>query len=328
IVRPGPSPDQWGEGEESVIRPHNTGKDFVMPDILVVDDSLIDLRVAGRLMEQQAGWTVRYARNGREAIERCDDYLPDLIVTDMQMPEMNGLQLVEWVRTEMPLIPVVLMTAAGSEQIAVAAIESGASSYVPKSALADELVITVTRVLAATQQQRGQRRILNALTSVQYTLENDLELLSAAVSEVRQIAVDRWLFTERDTLRFATAVDEALLNAYFHGNLQIEQALRIQDAIRYYGLADERRTAEPYVSRRIRLQLEIGPEEVRVRVGDDGAGFNPAQLPDPRDPGFLERPCGRGVVLMRTFMDEVTFNETGNEVTLMKRRAPRGGDAG
>jgi CheY-like chemotaxis protein/anti-sigma regulatory factor (Ser/Thr protein kinase) len=294
-----------------------------MPDILVVDDSLIDLRVAGRLLERHAGWTVRYARNGREAIELCDDELPDLIVTDLQMPEMNGLQLVEWVRAELPLIPVVLMTAAGSEQIAVAAIENGASSYVPKGALADELVNTVARVLAATQLQRGQRRILNALSSVRYTLNNDLELLSAAVSELRQLARDRWLFSERDTLRFATAVDEALLNAFFHGNLEIDQQLRIEDAVRYYGLADERRLQEPYAARRIRLQLDIEPENVLVRVGDDGRGFDHRSLPDPTAPGFLERPCGRGVVLMRTFMDEVRFNEPGNEVTLVKRRAAR-----
>ena len=71
-----------------------------MPDILVVDDSLMDLRVAGRLLERNAGWTVRYARNGHEAQELCDSYLPDLIVTDLQMPEMDGLQLVQWVRND------------------------------------------------------------------------------------------------------------------------------------------------------------------------------------------------------------------------------------
>jgi CheY-like chemotaxis protein len=294
-----------------------------MPNILVVDDSLVDLRVAGRLLERQAGWTIRYARNGREAVEQCDDELPDLIVTDLQMPEMDGLQLVEWVRNEMPLIPVILMTAAGSEQIAVAAIQAGASSYVPKRVLADELTTTVSRVLASTQVRRGHRRVLSALTEVRYSLENDLELLSAAVSELRQLAADRWLFQERDNMRFATAVDEALMNAFYHGNLAIDPELRIKDSVGYYALAEQLRLAEPHLQQRIRLSMEITPDFVFVRVADEGKGFDPGGLPDPTSPGYLERPCGRGVLLMKTFMDDVRFNATGNEVTLVKKRYVR-----
>lgn len=297
-----------------------------MPDILVVDDSLLDLRVAGRLLERQPGWTVRYARNGREAQVECDSYLPDLIVTDLQMPEVNGLELVEWVRDEFPLIPIILMTAAGSEQIAVAAIQAGAASYVPKRVLADELVTTATRVLASADVERGRRRVLNYLTEVYYVLENDLELLSATVSELRQLATERRLFEERDILQFATAIDEALANAYFHGNLEISSELQMRDAKSYYALAEERRTQEPYVRRRIRVRLEVGPERVTVCVGDEGAGFDPQQLPDPTAPGFLERPCGRGVMLMRTFIDEVRFNDVGNQVTLVKRRTVRTSD--
>ena len=51
-------------------------------------------------------------------------------------------------------------------------------------------------------------------------------------------------------------------------------------------------------------------------VRDEGPGFDPASLPDPTDPANLDRPCGRGLLLMRTFMDNVIFNDKGNEVTL------------
>jgi len=187
-------------------------------------------------------------------------------------------------------------------------------------------VPTATRVLASTNLQRGRRRVLNFLTEVNYALENDLELLSAAVSELRQLATDRWLFNDLDTVRFALAVDEALVNAYFHGNLELTVDLRVQDASAYYALADERRSQDPYARRRIQLRMEIGMEFVSVSVLDDGAGFDFTQLPDPTAPGYLERPCGRGVLLMRTFMDEVRFNDAGNQVTLIKRRSARTGD--
>lgn len=293
-----------------------------MPDVLVVDDALIDLKIAGRLLEQEGGWNVLFARNGVEALDQVEAHLPSLVVTDLQMPELDGLELVERMRDGFPLIPVILMTAAGSEQIAVKAIQSGAASYVPKSELWTDLVPTVTRVLAAADERRGRRLVLNCLAELHYELYNNLELLSAVVSELRQTVRDRSLFDDRDALRFATSVDEALLNAYYHGNLEVSSELRMEDAGSYHSLADERRTQEPYASRRIRLRLGITREHVSVSIGDEGPGFDASQLPDPTAPGFLERPCGRGLLLMKTFMDEVSFNEQGNEVTLLKRRNP------
>jgi len=56
-----------------------------------------------------------------------------------------------------------------------------------------------------------------------------------------------------------------------------------------------------------------------VVVRDEGSGFDPAALPDPTAPANLERVSGRGVLLLRTFMDEVIYNELGNAVTLVKR---------
>jgi len=55
-------------------------------------------------------------------------------------------------------------------------------------------------------------------------------------------------------------------------------------------------------------------------IADEGPGFDPKSLPDPRDSESLESVSGRGVMLMRLFMDEVTYNESGNSVTLVKRK--------
>ena len=55
-------------------------------------------------------------------------------------------------------------------------------------------------------------------------------------------------------------------------------------------------------------------------IRDEGPGFDPRELPDPTDPTNLERPSGRGLLLMRTFMDDVSYNDDGNQVTLIKRR--------
>jgi CheY-like chemotaxis protein/anti-sigma regulatory factor (Ser/Thr protein kinase) len=297
-----------------------------MARLLVVDDTIVGQRLAGGLLEKQLDWSVTYARNGAEALERVEDDLPDLVVTDLQMPEMNGLELVEALRKQHPLIPVVLMTAAGSETIAVEALECGAASYVPKKELAADLVDTVSRVLAALPTQRGQRRLLHSLTAIDYELQNDPQLLSALVGEVRGLLSDRRMFDETECLRCATTLDEALSNAYYHGNLEISSALREQDANAYHELAAQRRTQDPYRDRRIYVKLGLTKEKVTITVRDEGAGFDPSTLPDPTSEGFLERPCGRGLLLMRSFSDEIEFNDTGNEVMLVKHAAPPSGE--
>ncbi|MBS0265874.1 MAG: ATP-binding protein [Planctomycetes bacterium] len=290
-----------------------------MPHLLVVDDSGIDRRLAGSILEKNPEWTVAYAANGMEAIAQIEVRLPDIIITDLQMPELDGLQLVEFVRSVHPGIPVVLMTGVGSEEIALEAFDKGAASYVPKSQLNVDLAETVSRLLALTPRHPLLTALKAGKNEIQCELENDLQLLSGFTHELRQIVEERGLFNESEALRFATAVDEALMNAYFHGNLEIDSKLREDDGNAYHDLAQERRRLPPYSDRRIHLQTKIEPDHVSVTIRDEGAGFDYRNQPDPTDPAYLDRPHGRGMLLMRAFSDEVRFNEAGNEVTLIKR---------
>src|SRR4051812_29926040 len=106
--------------------------------ILVVEDSPTQAE-AIRFMLEEAGHTVEVAPQGREALARMERGVPDLVATDLDMPVMNGLQLVEAVRRQYPTVPVILMTAHGSEEIAALALRKGAASYVPKTYLEMDL---------------------------------------------------------------------------------------------------------------------------------------------------------------------------------------------
>ena len=71
--------------------------------------------------------------------------------------------------------------------------------------------------------------------------------------------------------------------------------------------------------KRVRVEVCMARGQLRVRVSDEGGGFDPALVPDPTRPENLEKECGRGLFLMRQLLDEVSFNDRGNEVTLVLR---------
>jgi len=116
------------------------------------------------------------------------------------------------------------------------------------------------------------------------------------------------------------ALTEALRNAIDHGNLELDSRLREGSDEDYRKLGAERADTAPYDRRRVFVETGVTPERAVYIIRDEGPGFDPSTLPDPRDPENLVRASGRGVMLMRMFMDEVRFNNTGNEVTLELRR--------
>ncbi len=103
-------------------------------------------------------------------------------------------------------------------------------------------------------------------------------------------------FNEGDRFAVRLALEEALVNAIKHGN-----------------------RSDPDKS--ISVVVEMDPKAVAITVTDEGPGFDPDHLPDPTADENLEKPSGRGIMLMRVYMDEVTFNESGNQVRMVKQRA-------
>ncbi len=122
--------------------------------ILVVDDNA-DMR--DYLRRLFAGrWTVELAANGRDALERIDRQVPDLIVTDVMMPEVNGVQLLQEVRRRpgARMTPVIMLSARSGEDARVGGLEAGADDYVIKPFSARELVARVRTQLDLSQLRR------------------------------------------------------------------------------------------------------------------------------------------------------------------------------
>jgi CheY-like chemotaxis protein len=302
-----------------------------MPSVLVVDDSAVDRRLASMLLSRGTTLSVETANNGLAALEYLKRCEPDVVVTDLQMPEMDGLELIRRVRTQHPHVPVVLMTAHGSEELAVEALEAGAANYVPKSALPERLLDTVEHVIAVSRADRNFDRLAQCVSWAEFAvqLENDASLIDPLVDVVQRLVDKVQLCDATGRVRVGIALEESLLNALYRGNLELSFEQMQEDRANLLqglsmGLADERRAQSPYNERKIFVKVHVSPEELRILVRDEGPGFDVVPVADSDDPAALAREGGRGLVLMRTFMDEVTYNDTGNEVVMIKRKEPAG----
>jgi serine/threonine-protein kinase RsbW len=102
-------------------------------------------------------------------------------------------------------------------------------------------------------------------------------------------------YTEHDIFSIKLALEEALVNAIKHGN-QMDPA------------------------KRVHISYQVTPERFDIRITDEGPGFNPEDVPDPTADEYIERPCGRGLLIIRGFMTDVQYHGRGNIVTMSKLR--------
>jgi len=289
--------------------------------ILVVDDSPIDRAVVAGFLQARNRQIVQ-AANGTEALEMIERELPTLVITDLQMPEMNGLELVSTIRRHYPHIPCILITSQGSEELATEAIRRGAASYVPKRSLASLLYRTVDQVMSATRKDSSEQVLerFQVRREYEYCIRNDINLIAPLVTRMQESVCRMFVIDEMDLVQIGIALSEALRNAIDHGNLELDSALRCNGDGEYERLGEFRRVRKPWSQRRVHITVVETPNEVRFTIRDEGPGFDRTLLTyDPTAPENLTRPCGRGLFLIREFMDEVLYNAAGNEITMIRR---------
>ena len=292
-----------------------------MVSILLVDDALADRTLFGGLLEKEPDFRVSYSDDGASALRHVHDELPDLVVTDMQMPEMDGLELVRAIRAAFKQIPVILLTGKGSEELATKAMQQGAAGYVPKSDAAALLVDTIRHVLSLTQLEMSIERVADAakLTEVRLTLSNDVDALADVVALTQKLALSVGISDTVGQIQVGTAVEEALRNALYHGNLEISSQ-------RFSGESKDReirrRVGElPFRNRDIQVNITTKDDTLRVTIADEGLGFDVRQH-SKIGLSLSGGSAGRGLFLMWAFMDRVLFNRAGNSVTMTKRAKP------
>ena len=294
-----------------------------MPQILLVDDCQADTLLAVQALSGRGDWYVATAADGEVALQMLAAAPFDVVISDIRMPRIDGLSLLGRMRDEHPDVPVVITTSHGSEAIAMKAIQGGAASYVPKTDLQTDLVEVVETVLAHSLKKQNEHRLFECIASQQLEIrltDNDRRFVPSVVQYLQQLSLSIGLTSATDNVQLGVALEETLINAVVHGNLEVSSQLKQRDDNAYSETIEVRRAAEPYRDRVVHISVSLTPAEGRFTIRDEGPGFDVSSLPDPTDPENLLKPSGRGIMLINAFMDDVCYNEVGNEVCLVKRR--------
>lgn len=271
--------------------------------ILVVDDKEMVRDLLGHFLTRK-GYQVTLAEDGRKALELFNRESFDLVLSDVRMPGLDGLQLLKALKDLDPRVPVVLISGHSDIRTVVEALKAGADNFITKPLQMDELGHVVNRSLELRcLPARTTRDWQDIYQETYFKLPSVSDLICEVVYQISLSAVAVG-FAQRDldnNLRLA--LTEGITNAMEHGNCW-----------------DPNKSVE--------VRSHITPHLLEVSIQDEGNGFDFSHLPDPTDEANLLQERGRGIFLMRAIMDEVVYAEPGNLLLLRKenRREPSGGE--
>ena len=216
--------------------------------ILLIDDSFIILDAVSAFLEDM-GWTVVTAQDGAQAIKEARAPDLDLVITDLNMPDMNGLEVFRHLQALDPILPVIILSEEGAMAQVLDAIHAGVFDFVPKSDHARMLPAAVTRAVAHCRVLRENQRLSRDLLRVNEGLE-------------QRVAEQARLLEER-LRREASLEREAALAPL---RKEVEIARRIQTSI----LPNEHAVHGLQIAARMVPASEVGGDYYDVRPTADG----------------------------------------------------------
>ncbi len=292
-----------------------------MTNILIVDDNAVDRLLVSSIIKKKATWFPQSVATAQESLDAIELAVPDLLITDLQMPGMNGIELVTEIRKRLPSLPVLLVTHTDNADMAMEALRAGATSFCPKQSLQADLPGTVTQLLdvAKRMQYTHDQAFCPTPGHQMFVLDNKPAMIGPTIENL-QSHLPAW--SDRDRLQIGMAIEEAITNAMHHGNLEVGSALRegVTEQ-RYYSAVASRQQEPGFYNRKVRIEAEFSDRHICIQISDEGPGFDPAKISDPRSEANLHKVSGRGLFLIRTFMDQVVHNSVGNQITMTKLRA-------
>ncbi len=154
-----------------------------------------------------------------------------------------------------------------------------------------------------------------------FNFGNDIGEGAAIARQIELWMEGLHLFDHSVRLQVSVSLREVLSNAVFHGNLELDSSFKDTSGA-WEEMIASRMNVEPYRGRKVQLSVQLDRTGACFSVTDEGPGFDIGQLEQTASEAALDGVHGRGLLLIKTFMDEVTYNNRGNSVTIQKAMRP------
>ena len=261
--------------------------------ILVVDDEEQMREIISQFLTK-LGYQAVSASNGRDALATFREQSFDLVLSDVRMPGLTGLQLLKAIKELSPKTPVVLISGYADIEIVVEALKAGAENFLPKPVKMNFLAKVVQQSLSLTALRPSRPVLLPYIQqTTQFQVPSQPEFVREMVHQLALSAVAVGFAPHDIDNNLKLVFYEAITNAMEHGNHW-----------------------DP--ARLVMVKAETSKDQIRVCIQDEGQGFDFANQPNPVEGEDILLERGRGIFLMRTIMDEVEFIPPGNQIHLVK----------
>ena len=304
--------------------------------VLVVDDDSSTRRMLGLALERK-GFTVSCAEGGDKALALLRERVYDMLLTDIHMPDIDGIDLCRDARAIRPGIGLILMTGFQTEESVLRAFRSGAAAYLRKPIELPRLFRTVGQVADALREAApdGAPDYLTEAVDLKVgPLSEEAERILQSPELVEEGLVferDGWVSFEAPShrafvQRFANLSELMLTRGVDADTLEELRVAILELGSNAVEWGHESDTRLP-----IRLSARVLSGMIVVVVEDSGTGFRLGEVPDPTKDvrqyqrtrtAAGKRPGGYGIALVRAITDHLVYNERGNVVAMVKRLSP------
>lgn len=287
--------------------------------ILIVEDDFYSRKFLHDLLILHH-YDCQAAINGEEGLNMIEDFKPDLIVSDIQMPVMNGLEMLEEIRNRKLDIIVIMTTAFGSEEFAIQALRLGANNYLKKPISDNELLPILEKYKSFIENRSSTTNLPGRILQREFTLEFDTNITYVSgITERLMLEIDN-LFDINERTNIELGLVELLNNAVEHGNLEItsteKRAALSNNTL--HELHHERITIPEIANRKVAVDFRSDLSGCQWIISDEGNGFDWENVPNPTKDGNLLELSGRGIFITRFLFDELEYIGSGNIVRVKK----------
>jgi DNA-binding response OmpR family regulator len=266
-------------------------------------------------------YDLHIAEDGLQALQLVKDHHFDLIITDISLPKMNGVEFIKTIRKEGNLTPFIIITGDSNIELAIDTFRMGAIDFFLKPFRIASIKTVIERFYSMhfnkTEllhskdfihlEENGVYEILPKISRVNYYVN----LLIQKISDLPNLM-------EEDRLALKVTLYELISNAIEHGTAGInykEKKEILENNGDYFQAVEERCKN---TSKKITIRTIYDPKNIKISIEDEGSGFDPNQVPDPIKNPSANLFSGRGLFLTRLNIDQIDFNERGNNVTITR----------